>query len=72
MDKFIIPENERKPEKFPDIRSQKRKEKKKKKKKSAFAKSLTGRRQKIIHKSYLRGQVWITDKKRQKKECKYL
>ena len=31
MDKFIIPENERKPEKFPDIRSQKRKEKKKKK-----------------------------------------
>ena len=28
MDKFIIPENERKPEKFPDIRSQKRKKKK--------------------------------------------
>ena len=35
MDKFIIPENERKPEKperFPDVRSQN--------KKSAFAKSL--------------------------------
>ena len=29
MDNFIIPENERKPEKFPDIRSQKEEEEKK-------------------------------------------